>query len=80
MQEDKWFPENRPEDMFVNEDMNYNIDDEDDIGTSPINLPDPSMFSDFHENELQEEDHIQDRINSPNGDINDEEAEKRKLE
>jgi hypothetical protein len=41
--------------MFVNEDTNY-LDDEEDIGTSPINLPDPSMFSDFLENEQEEED------------------------
>ena len=26
-------------------------DDDDQIGTNPINLPDPSLFSDFHENE-----------------------------
>ena len=39
------------EDMFVNEDNNY-IDDEDDIGASPINLPDPSLFSDYHDNDM----------------------------
>lgn len=37
--------------MFVNQDPQY-VDDDDDIGTSPINLPDPSLFSDFHENDM----------------------------
>ena len=36
--------------MFFQEDPQY-IDDDDDndfVGTSPINLPDPSLFSDDH--------------------------------
>lgn len=29
------------------------MDDDDDlVGTSPINLPDPSLFSDYHENDI----------------------------
>ena len=40
--------------MFVNEDNNF-VDDEDDIGASPINLPDPSLFSDYHENDIDDQ-------------------------
>ena len=31
--------------------MYYDELDDDDVGTSPINLPDPSVFSDLGENE-----------------------------
>lgn len=63
------------EDMFIDGDHNY-LDEEDDIGTSPINLPDPSLFSDFHENETGEDNF------EHNGSMrnNEEENEKRKLE
>ena len=60
--------------MFVNEDMNY-MEDEEDIGTSPINLPDPSMFSDFHENETHSSELNADRLHSPHEDLNDDQAE-----
>ena len=40
----------------MNEDYTYGIDEEDDlIGNQPINLPDPSLFSDLHDNELEGE-------------------------
>jgi hypothetical protein len=38
-------------DMFI-EDNQYLDDDDDLVGTSPINLPDPSLFSDYHENDI----------------------------
>ena len=38
-------------DMYI-EDNNYMDDDDDLVGTSPINLPDPSLFSDYHENDI----------------------------
>jgi hypothetical protein len=38
-------------DMY--EDQQQYLDDDDDlVGTSPINLPDPSLFSDYHENDM----------------------------
>ena len=36
--------------MFI-EDNQYIDDDDDLVGASPINLPDPSLFSDYHEND-----------------------------
>ena len=39
--------------MFLNEENQF-MQEEDDIGTSPINLPDPSLFSDIHENDVDE--------------------------
>ena len=59
--------------MFIDGDHNY-LDEEDYIGTSPINLPDPSLFSDFHEGETGEENF------DNSGRNNEEENEKRKLE
>lgn len=38
-------------DMYI-EDNQYIDDDDDLVGTSPINLPDPSLFSDYHENDI----------------------------
>jgi|TARA_B110000285_G_scaffold223779_1_gene279754 hypothetical protein len=37
--------------MYI-EDNQYIDDDDDLVGTSPINLPDPSLFSDYHENDI----------------------------
>ena len=62
-------------------------EEEDLVGTSPINLPDPSLFSDFPENDLgnlEEEGSLM--LNSGQGGragdelIIEEENEKRKLE
>lgn len=39
------------EDFLLNNGDNELIQEEEDIGTLPINLPDPSMFSDIQENE-----------------------------
>ena len=61
------------------------IDDDDDlVGTSPINLPDPSLFSDYHENENIGESVPGDSVNRA-GPLQqrqflEEENEKRKLE
>jgi hypothetical protein len=66
------------------EDPQYMDDDDDLVGTSPINLPDPSLFSDYHEN-----DNIGETIQSESGNragplqqrqFLEEENEKRKLE
>ena len=36
------------------EDQHQYMDEDDDlVGTSPINLPDPSLFSDYHENDME---------------------------
>lgn len=38
------------DDMFLNEENDINLD-EDDFGTSPINLPDPNLLSEINEND-----------------------------
>mmetsp|Transcript_1623 Transcript_1623/g.2873 ORF Transcript_1623/g.2873 Transcript_1623/m.2873 type:complete len:204 (+) Transcript_1623:693-1304(+) len=41
-----------PPDIFVNEDPHFMDDDDDIVGTNPINLPYPSVLSDFQDNDM----------------------------
>lgn len=72
-------------DLF--EDQHQYMDDDDDlVGTSPINLPDPSLFSDYHENDMENfEISLQGEACGKGGPLQqrqflEEENEKRKLE
>jgi hypothetical protein len=73
--------------MFLNEENDFNQED-DDFGTSPINLPDPSLFSDLHDNDVGGEPTPMRKVSSgkrrsdtfPNTQNLEDEIEKRRLE